>query len=499
MTPEGVLIHILPAVETLLKSVVEQAMTAEKTPTLYDLEALTQQVLPKIGQVVLQELTRAQGSGVVGPTRPCACGAQQHYRDQGRGLVVQTSVGDIRLEQRAFYRCAGCTATSYPLDERLGLGQAGRMSRYLQEQCAWLLALLPGRLGQQTLARFGWPAVAPSQVRAHGEALGAEMDAVEQQRLVALQEETAQPQSGIVPRQPAEGTRLYAAPDALRYCTTEREPQTGKLVWRELKAAAVYEGEPPAEDADSAARPEVETVPEERPPLRRRVHEWATAQTPGWALAPVDQAVRVTYVARTEPYSRFGEFLWKELTERGLGVPVTDLAVVADGSAHLAQVVDTHLRLPDLQVTRILDVPHAQQQLWALTKTVFGEGTPDSVRWVQEPLRLLERGQVEQLCAAITSLADAQAARRPAVVEEARKTAAFFTERAAQVTYPTFLAQGYQIGSGLAESACKRFGTDRMKGAGMRWTVPGAQTVATLRMLLLSDRWSEVSAHCKAA
>src|SRR5579859_6472899 len=214
MIPEVALRRMLPAVETLLKAVVEQAVAAETTPTLYDLEALTQHVLPRVGQVVLQELARAQGSGLVGPTRPCACGKEQHYRDQGRGLVVQTSVGDIRLEQRSFYRCRGCHATSYPLDERLGLGQAGRMSRYLQEQCAWLLALLPARLSQQTLARFGWPAVAASQVRAKGEALGAELDAVEQHRLAALQA-AAVPESHIALRQPAQQTRLYAAPDAL--------------------------------------------------------------------------------------------------------------------------------------------------------------------------------------------------------------------------------------------------------------------------------------------
>jgi hypothetical protein len=355
------------------------------------------------------------------------------------------------------------------------------------------LALLPGRLGQQTLGRFGWPAVAPSQVRVHGEALGAEMDGVEQQRLAALQEAAGDPQSVIAPRQPATGARLYAAPDALRYCTTERDGQTSKRVWRELKAAAVYEGAPLT--ADVPVPLAGETTPEEHPPLRCRVAAWATAQTPSWTLAPVDQAVRVTYVARTEPYARCGEFLWKELTERGVGTPVRDLAVVADGSSHLTQVGDTHLRLPDRQLTRILDLPPAQQQLWALTKRVFGEGTPAGVRWVQEPLRLLERGQVEQLCAHLTALATAHAD----VAAEVSTTAAFFTDRAAQVAYPTFLAQGYQIGSGLAESACKRFGTDRMKGAGMRWTVPGAQTVATLRMLLLSDRWSEVSAHCRRA
>jgi hypothetical protein len=228
------------------------------------------------------------------------------------------------------------------------------------------------------------------------------------------------------------------------------------------------------------------------------VQAWARAQTPGWTLAPVDQAVRVTYVARTEPYARFAEFLWKELVDRGLGRPVTDLAVVADGSSHLEQVVDTQLRLPDVQLTHILDLPHAQQQLWALSKTVFGEGTAASVRWVHEPLQCLERGQVDALGAAITAIATVPGA-RPTAAEVAATTAAFFRDRAAQVAYPTFLAQGYQIGSGLAESACKRFGTDRMKGAGMRWTVPGAQKVATLRMLLLSDRWAEVSAHCQAA
>jgi hypothetical protein len=489
---------MLPAVETLLKAVVAQALTTETPPTLYDLEALTQRVLPKIGQVVLQELTRAQGSGLVGPTRPCACGAVQQYRDQRRPVGVQTSVGDIRLEQRAFYRCETCQATSYPLDERLGLGPAGRMSRYLQEQCAWLLALLPGRLGRQTLLRFGWPAVPASQVVAKGEALGAEMDAREEQRLVVLQAAAAEPAAVIVPRQPAQSVRLYAAPDALRYCTTERDPQTGKLVWRELKAAAVYEGAPPPRKrgpSHTAGR-----APAQASALRRRVQAWATTQMPGWTVAPVDQAVRVTYVARTEPYARFAEFLWKELVDRGLGTPVRDLAVVADGSCHLAGVVAAQLRLPDVQLTHILDLPHAQQQLWALSKTVLGEGTAASVRWVQEPLQFLERGQVDDLCAAITAIAAAPAVRSPAAaVEAAATTAAFFRDRAAQIAYPTFLAHGYQIGSGLAESACKRFGTDRMKGAGMRWTLPGAQKVATLRMLLLSDRWAEVSAHCQAA
>jgi len=485
---------MLPGVERLLKGVVEQVLALEAPPSLYELEALTQGVIPRIGQVVLQELTTVQGSGLVGPARPCGCGGEQTYHDQGRRLVVQTSVGDLRLEQRAYYRCGGCRATSYPLDEQLGLGQAGRMSRYLQEQCAWLLALVPGRLGQQTLARFGWPAVAASQVRVKGEALGEELEEREQQRLAALQAATALPRDQAAIRQPAQGSRLYAAPDGLRYCTTTRDPQTTKLLWRELKVAAIYEGVP-------HDRPEPPPIPGDRrpPPLRIRLRDYQATHRPRWTLAPADQAVRITYVARTDAYARFGEFVWAELRERGLGAPVTDLAVVADGSPHLDQVVDSQLRLPGIHLTRILDLPHAQEHLWAVSKAAFGEGSPAGLRWVQAPLRALERGQVARLCRQLTTLAQARPNRAPEVTDKIRKAAAYFADRAPQLAYPTFLAQGYQVGSGLAESGCKRFGTDRMKGAGMRWSLPGAQSVATLRMLLLSDRWQEVADHCRRA
>jgi hypothetical protein len=73
----AVLSRILPVVTSLLEAAVERAVTPDRQPTLYDLEAVTHALLPQIGQVVLQELTRAQGSGLLGPSRPCGCGAEQ--------------------------------------------------------------------------------------------------------------------------------------------------------------------------------------------------------------------------------------------------------------------------------------------------------------------------------------------------------------------------------------------------------------------------------------
>ena len=244
MNTETVLGHILPAIQAILKDVVSQMSTTSGAPTLYDLEVQTQAALPRIGQAILQGAVEGQGSGVEGPVRSCLCGQEQGYHDQARPLTVQTSVGDIRLNQRAYYHCRACGANSYPLDERLGLGHAGRMSRYLQEQCGWLLALLPARVAQQTLCCFGWPAVSASLIREHGEALGAELEEREQEsQAVARVAAAANLAQQLPPRQAAQSQRLYAAPDGVMYCTTERDPETDQMRWRELKVAAVYEAE----------------------------------------------------------------------------------------------------------------------------------------------------------------------------------------------------------------------------------------------------------------
>ena len=240
MNTETVLERIVMGVTEILKPVVSQVAASATPPTLYDLEEQTQAALAGIGQVILPAVTAEQGAGIVGPERPCSCGRKQRSHDQARAMSVQTSVGLIHLAQRACYQCPDCHSTSYPRDERLGVGQVGRMSRYLQEQCSWLLALLPGRVAQQTLVRFGWPAVAASQVREHGEALGAEMEQYLQNHLAAARQDAAQPTAQQSPsRQAPSGERLYAAPDGVMYCTTERDQETGKVRWRELKGAAV--------------------------------------------------------------------------------------------------------------------------------------------------------------------------------------------------------------------------------------------------------------------
>jgi hypothetical protein len=58
------------------------------------------------------------------------------------------------------------------------------------------------------------------------------------------------------------------------------------------------------------------------------------------------------------------------------------------------------------------------------------------------------------------------------------------------MAYPQFVARHLPIGSGAVESACKGLVEARLKQAGMRWSVPGSQAIASLRALHRSGRWA---------
>ena len=59
------------------------------------------------------------------------------------------------------------------------------------------------------------------------------------------------------------------------------------------------------------------------------------------------------------------------------------------------------------------------------------------------------------------------------------------------LTAPEYIANGWQIGSGPIEAACKHVIGARFKGSGRRWSHAGANRVSHLRALLLSesDAW----------
>ena len=70
--------------------------------------------------------------------------------------------------------------------------------------------------------------------------------------------------------------------------------------------------------------------------------------------------------------------------------------------------------------------------------------------------------------------------------EELRKLIGYFEKNRHRTDYPTYRANGWDIGSGPTEAGCKIIG-ERLKGSGMRWVEHGAQAVGALRALYVSS------------
>jgi hypothetical protein len=63
----------------------------------------------------------------------------------------------------------------------------------------------------------------------------------------------------------------------------------------------------------------------------------------------------------------------------------------------------------------------------------------------------------------------------------------YFGNHRHRMDYPRYVANGWQIGSGPVESACKTVVANRLKGSGMRWGEDGSDAVCHLRALYLSQ------------
>ncbi len=70
-----------------------------------------------------------------------------------------------------------------------------------------------------------------------------------------------------------------------------------------------------------------------------------------------------------------------------------------------------------------------------------------------------------------------------------RHVAHYFRRNQAYMDYAAYLQQGWPIGTGVIEGVCRHLVKDRMELAGMRWTVPGAEALLTLRAVHENGDW----------
>jgi hypothetical protein len=76
--------------------------------------------------------------------------------------------------------------------------------------------------------------------------------------------------------------------------------------------------------------------------------------------------------------------------------------------------------------------------------------------------------------------------------EETEKELGYFLNNAPRMRYRWFRSRGLFVGSGVVEASCKTVVGQRLKQAGMHWTVAGADAIIALRCREASSTWEAI-------
>lgn len=155
---------------------------------------------------------------------------------------------------------------------------------------------------------------------------------------------------------------------------------------------------------------------------------------------------------------------------------------LSDGGSGLEEFLRKNFPL----ATVILDFWHAKEHLVELSKALYGEESAAGRQWLDERCHQLKTEGGAAVRATLEALD--VSGQSDAVREAHRRETNYFRNHEHKMDYPRYLANGWQIGSGPVESACKTVVNNRLAGSGMRWGSDGSNAVCHLRALLLSER-----------
>ncbi len=200
---------------------------------------------------------------------------------------------------------------------------------------------------------------------------------------------------------------------------------------------------------------------------------------------PSARTPSIRYVAERENAAHFGKELYKLATQSGIyqeDIGTQEVVFIGDGAAWIWNLADEYFP----NAVEIVDYMHAKSHLYDVAKVAFGETeTEDVETWVTETEPFLFDGNIPEVVSRIRALAT----QHPDVCEILVRETGYFEKHAKRMQYKTFREKGYQVGSGVIESACKHVVGQRCKQAAMRWKKEGINSVLALRCLVKNKAW----------
>ena len=186
---------------------------------------------------------------------------------------------------------------------------------------------------------------------------------------------------------------------------------------------------------------------------------------------PVRDPSSSSYIATFEPASVFAGLVEAEGIRRGAN-HVRQLTILGDGAPWIWNIATS--KFPG--ATQIVDLFHAREHLHDLARRLEFMLGDRKDEWLAARLEDLDYGDIDGICRAarVFPLVGTKKA-------ELDTALGYFEHNAPRMRYKWFRSRGLFVGSGVVESGCKAVIGQRLKLSGMRWSVTGADAIATLR------------------
>lgn len=166
------------------------------------------------------------------------------------------------------------------------------------------------------------------------------------------------------------------------------------------------------------------------------------------------------------------------------GPHIQHRVALTDGAEALQERVQQHCPT----FTLVLDFIHADEKLWAVAHSLFGETSAQRTPWVESQSLDLLAGRVPQVITELRRLVSVAETTKPQQTV-LTQVANYFERNTPFMHYDQYLAQGWPIASGVIEGACRHLVKDRCELSGMRWTKAGVEDLLRLRAVAENADW----------
>ncbi len=163
---------------------------------------------------------------------------------------------------------------------------------------------------------------------------------------------------------------------------------------------------------------------------------------------------------------------------------------LVDGNNHQIDRINAEAEHRELKVTVLVDLIHVMEYIWSAAWCFFAQGDQAAEEWVRVKTLAVLEGNARDVAAGIrrrASTARLAMAKR----KNADACATYLTNKAPYLDYPTALAAGWPVATGIIEGTCRYLVADRMDITGARWSVAGAEAVLKLRAVRANGDFDE--------